>query len=323
MIERKATLCLILCSSVFPELFTGNTPLPRFFHPLVFMFLMVGYGLFVLVIREAAVRMHASTTRIVLMGIAYGIVNEGLFAKTLINRHSLPIQQFTGYAVAMGYNTAWAAAILVWHAFASVLFPIYFVHYCLPEAAKASWLKNWQLAALTTAITLFAVSNFVMRRIEGAAGTPAELGLAILAIIMLVLLALKLPGSSLPTRQSSRAQPAMLGLSVAIPTVLLVTLAAAKVSPALYFLSFLITLIAYNRLMWHKGWVYQPSFLYFAIGWYTQNAIGSILVIMHDPSLACVTAAADTVLLVTMYIAVNKSCARTNNHSTKEKMLTP
>ncbi len=282
---------------------------------------MVGYGLFVLVIREAAVRMNAGTTRIVLMGLAYGIVNEGLFAKTLVTRNNLPINQFDGYAVVLGFNTGWASAILLWHAFASVLFPIYLVHYCLPDASRERWLTNKQMVVITVAISLFAVANFLLRRIDGATNSPIQLSITLGAIFALVLAAVLLEGSPLPLAHNNGRPAIAVGMSAVIPMAALIIMATERIPPAIYFLVLLLMVAGYNRLMWRLGWVHQPALVYFGVGWYIQNAVGSIIASLHNPSLAALMLVVDTMLISATYCSVAKASKR-QQHDAYEQVAT-
>ncbi len=66
-------IALILFSSVVPELVTGSTPLSGFVRPGTLLFLLVGYGLAVLVIREYALRSRMGLAGLFLAGLAYSL----------------------------------------------------------------------------------------------------------------------------------------------------------------------------------------------------------------------------------------------------------
>lgn len=90
----------------------------------MFLALAAFYGLPVLLIRDAKVTWRLSTTGVFLLGVAYGILNEGILAKTLTQVHECPLPTFAPYPRTFGFNLTWATFILPWHAFFSVIFPV-------------------------------------------------------------------------------------------------------------------------------------------------------------------------------------------------------
>lgn len=79
MKARAAITLLILCT-VLPELFTGSTSLVAFLNPGLFIYLFVGYGMAILLVRELAVRCHSGILGLFFMGLGYSIFSEGFLA---------------------------------------------------------------------------------------------------------------------------------------------------------------------------------------------------------------------------------------------------
>ena len=78
-------------------------------HLRVLMAMMtIGYGFAVLLLREQAVRMRAGGISILLLGLIYGIYNEGIIAKTFLRVHGVPIKTFDSYGLYEGVETGWA-----------------------------------------------------------------------------------------------------------------------------------------------------------------------------------------------------------------------
>ena len=111
----KALLTLILIIPFLTELMTYNMPVHIFFNPVTFLLLLVFYGLAVLIIRELSVRWKVGLIGIFIMGLGYGIYNEGIVAKTLFKTTTVPLTGAYGhYPLVLGLNWAFAIAILAW-----------------------------------------------------------------------------------------------------------------------------------------------------------------------------------------------------------------
>src|SRR5512135_1878497 len=95
--SRKALLALVLLAPVLTEVATGNTPLRAYLDPRIALFLTLAYSVPAVVIRELAVRRRLSVGGVFLLGLAYGIWNEGLLAQTLIRAEHVPIDRFDHY----------------------------------------------------------------------------------------------------------------------------------------------------------------------------------------------------------------------------------
>lgn len=276
------------------------------------MFLLLGYGLYVLVVREFAVRLRLGISGLALLGVAYGVVNEAFIAKTLITREPHPLHQFSGYLVLLGFNCAWAAVILLWHAFASVVFPVMLTYLCFPRVQNVPWLKSRHLMILSTVLGMFAIFVFLRVPFNGTTGTAVQLGVALAVMAACVVLAIRFPGKQ-PSLDTSYGKTAvLLGLSVIVPTVVFFAIAGARVNAALFFAVYIVAIVIYNRLMYRNGWEQLPAILYFGIGWYAQNAFISCIVSLGNPVNALITAIVDTSLLIVIWLTVSRCSTRSS-----------
>jgi hypothetical protein len=80
---RRAALFLLRATGPLAEVLSENVPLLSYLQPLPFLLVTVTYGVPVVLIRELAVARELNTIGLVLLGSAYGILNEGVLAKTL------------------------------------------------------------------------------------------------------------------------------------------------------------------------------------------------------------------------------------------------
>lgn len=179
--------------------------------PFFFAFLaqnLGNYGLAVILIREAKVRWGKGWASVLLLGAAYGIVNEGIGAATLFNpgdASSLGIVATYGHW--LGVNWVWATQlVLIVHPVFSVALPILLLDLALPETRGKSLLTlpeiRWAIAGLSVdaAGTLYFV-GYVRNFYAGPVlwiGCLAAIGILVFASSE-VKADLLLPTGTLPT----------------------------------------------------------------------------------------------------------------------------
>jgi hypothetical protein len=122
------------------------------------LFALLTYGVPVLLIREMWVAGRLPMRALWVCGLAYGIFNEGIMARTLEMSTGLPIPTFDQYMVFAGINWSWGLTMLVWHAVFSVAAPIMVVHWLNPEQSRSRWLSRGEaLAALCVVVATSAL----------------------------------------------------------------------------------------------------------------------------------------------------------------------
>jgi hypothetical protein len=294
----KPALTLMVLTTVLPELLTGSTPVTAFLNPVTVVFLSVGYGVYVLLVRELAVRNGIGICGLIFLGTAYGIVNEGLLAKTMITTHNLPVNTYDHYGVLLGISFPWSTGILLWHAFASVIFPICLTQYFFPESSHVPWLKPKLSGGIAIVLMILSSLAFLGKSPTGLTGTPIQLLVLLAALGGLVALGFRYKGLPLHRSDKESRKAILLGVSIIVPFIGLSVLAGAKTPAPLYFVSIAAILWLYARILNHRGWISSPNFLWFGFGWYLQNAVMAILVLAaKSPPLAAATAIADIAVL--------------------------
>jgi len=146
----RPLLALVVLAPFVGEILSSNVPASLFFlRPIMILFAALTYSLPVLLIRELAVARRLSHPGLLICGLAYGIFNEGILARTLVMSEGLPIPTFNHYFSVLGLNVAWAITLLVWHALFSVATPVLVVHWLWPDQAGTRWLsKGWIIVTL-------------------------------------------------------------------------------------------------------------------------------------------------------------------------------
>jgi len=189
---HRPALALVGLSILIPELLTGSTPVASLLNPVGDLFLLGLYGGGVLVIREVALRWNRGWAPVLLLGAAYGIVEEGLGTKTFFDWAEIGRPNFGPYTHWAGVNWVWAGELTVFHAVFSIALPIALVGLLFRESRGQSFLSNrglgWTFGAyLLTATLMFFlfVRTYVL--------APSLVAGSLLAIAGLVFAAWKIP----------------------------------------------------------------------------------------------------------------------------------
>ena len=109
--------------------------------PLFFGLLLANLGLYgsgVILIREAMIRWKKGWASVFLLGVAYGIVEEGLALWTLFNPLAQPVGVLGFYGHWLGVNWVWTVGLLIFHSVYSIGLPIFLFGLVFPEMKSKS-----------------------------------------------------------------------------------------------------------------------------------------------------------------------------------------
>lgn len=280
-----ATL-LVLLAVFVPEAATGSTPLSVIFTPPAFLILFAGYGLAVLVLREFSVRMHLGIGGLLLLGVAYGFINEGLFAKTLLRETALPMAEYDGYSYMLGINLAFTLAITIWHAVSSFMFPVLAAHVFFPEARGNPWLGKKTTAALALLVLAIALLlHFDATNAAYPAGTwgSACSFLALIGLLTWAATRFRSESAAVATRPS--LGPVWLGLSTFVFLFLILTefIAGEKMPFFLFALVYVFGVLLYIRTLRKHGWLSNEALLLFTVGCYLDVIVMGFILAFQGP----------------------------------------
>lgn len=294
---------LMLFTAFVPELITGNTPPRAFVNPVVLFVVIVGYGIPILLIRELVVRYSLNLRGVVLLGLAYGLLNEGFLAKTIVSQTALPILPYSNYGFLFGVSLPWAAFICLWHAIASVAVPIALIDHAFPEMGMKPWLSRKVAVVLTFVVMALGVHLFLhIPSAKGVKGSPQTLVLILGAMTSLAIAALFCTRKATPRSQPpSRGRATLLGASLVCPLILLAAMAQHKVALEVFFIVLVILVAFYAWSLRRLGATVSPGFLYFGLGAYLQTAIVSVGVQAAHPPQALIAAVIDVGILLLVW----------------------
>lgn len=126
-------LTLILLSPTIGELLSGSAPPLEFFNPFGFIILVGLYGLGALIIRELRVKWDKGWWSILILGMAYGIIEEGLAIKSFFDPNWMDLGNLGSYGRLFGVNWVWSVWLTIYHTIISIAIPILLFELLFPD----------------------------------------------------------------------------------------------------------------------------------------------------------------------------------------------
>ncbi len=273
----KPIFTLILITPFLTELLTYNMPINVFFSPIPFLCLIIIYWLAVLILREFSIILNTWVIGIFISGIAYGIYNEWVIAKTLFMTNTVPIAESYGnYHLILWINFAFSIFILSWHALHSVLFPIVIVDSLYPNFKNKRFLSNKKLIIISAIVLWLGIFSFF----TNWTSQPW------IYLIIFILIITSLIGISKYTnkpklnleKKRNWIFPVLLWiLFIIIYSLLLHNLGKNWVQIYVLFLSAIIILFGFYKILKTKWWLSSENLALFGIGSYSFHSIFNII----------------------------------------------
>ena len=206
MRRRAPALVLLILSPVVAEILLGSTPLSKL--SLVTFLLYIGfYGTGAVLIRELVRQRGLGWSRIVVLGLAFGVVEEGLVTQSLFNPHFPGIGYLGIYGRWLEVNWYWAQYILGWHAVWSISIPILLTELLFPARQSKPWLGRIGFGTVGAIFVLDGIAfAAIQHSLTGFMASPVLLVCAALLVVGLILLALMMPGRILNISSQRSAQ---------------------------------------------------------------------------------------------------------------------
>jgi hypothetical protein len=190
--NRFYPLCvLFLLAPAIGELLSGSAPPAEFFNPLGFIMLSILYGGGAIIVRELKVRWQKGWLSLLVLGAAYGIVEEGLMVKSFFDPEWMDLGILGTYGRWLGVNWVWSVELMIYHAVISIAIPIMLTELIFPNQRNDSWIGGWAwgiLLALFVGIVAFGYFMLTPYRPD-----ILTYFLAIVVVAELVILASQLP----------------------------------------------------------------------------------------------------------------------------------
>ncbi len=202
----RARVLLVALSISFAEVLTGSTPWRNLLSPIALVGLLGFYGAGSLLIRELSLRWRNGWVSTLCLGLAYGICEEGLALKTMVDPAAGAPGILDLYGRFLGVNWVFAFDVDLFHAIFSIGLPILLVGLAYPSTQRRPLLPNPALPALFALFAFVVTWTYLFfdpRYFEG----PLVLAALLLAVGALALVAWYGPGRWLlpPTATPDRS----------------------------------------------------------------------------------------------------------------------
>ncbi|NBD35416.1 MAG: hypothetical protein GVY30_05400 [Chloroflexi bacterium] len=132
-------LVLFIVAPVFGELFSGSSPLNEFINPIIFLTLALLYGCGAILVRELVIRWDKGWPSLLLLGVAYGIYEEGIMVQSFFDPTWVDLGNLAVYGRVAGVNWVWAEHLILFHALISIAASIAFVEMLYPQRRRERW----------------------------------------------------------------------------------------------------------------------------------------------------------------------------------------
>jgi hypothetical protein len=203
---RRAVPAFVLffLAPLVAEFFLGDFPLTQLWLLLV---LAPIYGGGALLIREVTRRTGRGWPTIVLLALAYGVLEEGLITQSLFNPGYLDAHLLDqGFVPALGIAIPWTIFVLALHTIWSISTPIALVEESTGPRRTTPWLGK---AGLTVTAVLLVVGCFAVwsntKSTEHFTASTAQVTISLAVIVALVVAAFLMPRPSAAADAGGRA----------------------------------------------------------------------------------------------------------------------
>ena len=250
-------LVLWFISPIFGEVFSGSTPLNEFISPFMILLLGALYGGGAILIRELLVRWRKGWPSLLLLGMAYGIYEEGLVVRSFFDPNWQDLDNLGVYGRVLGVNWVWTEHLTIFHAVVSIAASIVFVEMLYPGRRAQSWVgkRGLVLNALGFVITLPLVGL-----LNPYNAPDVWLGVCWLVITLLVYAAWRAPAAIERRSPAAVPRPRRFFFTAFLATIVyhfLIYIPAEQGSPhfviTLFLVVLLLLIILWLVLRWSNG----------------------------------------------------------------------
>ena len=208
-LKSHPILFLLLLTPGIPEYLSASSQITLLVLNPILFFLFLGaniglYGSGVILIREAMIRWKKGWASVFLLGVAYGIVEEGLALWTLFNPLAQPVGNLGFYGHWLGVNWVWTVGLLIFHSVYSIGLPIFLFGLAFPELKRKSLVS---MRGIRISVVGLIVDSILLFILESAIYGPYNPGAGLMifsgiVITIFVIAARKLPGDFLRMKLS-------------------------------------------------------------------------------------------------------------------------
>ena len=202
-------LALLFLGPVLGELLSGHQSLFEFINPLNFVLTALPYGFAAIICRELVVRWRKGWASLVLLGLAFGIYEEFIVARSVWDPNWAELGVLGNYSYWQGITWTYAEVLIHFHLTISILSSVVLAGLLYPQRWDDRWVSNRGLIACLIGLALWTPVLMILHPFS-----PPLIGYALswAAIAGLVYLAWRLPGQVFKARPGVVVAPFWYGL---------------------------------------------------------------------------------------------------------------
>jgi hypothetical protein len=197
MRRAAPAIALFLLSPLVAEFLLGDFTVAQ----LPFLVLLApAYGGAAVLIREVTRRTGRGWPAMLLLALAYGVLEEGLETQSLFNPRYLNAHLLdSGYVPALGIAIPWTIFVLTLHTVWSMSVPIALIEQWRADRRAEPWLGRAGLTVVAILAAVGAAGTFAISYADGHyLASPAQLAVTALIVLALIVAALRLPRTRRP-----------------------------------------------------------------------------------------------------------------------------
>lgn len=166
------------------------------------------YGSGAIVVRELKLRWKKDFKALLLLGAAYGLLEEGLMVKSFFDPKWMDLGIMGSFGRWAEVNWVWAEMLTVYHAVFSITIPIVLVELAYAERKEESWIGKRLFTYLIVVLSAVTAIGFFF--MTGYRPPPLQYLLAIVAMGLFVYAAYRIPTRKLAESPEKIAKPRIL-----------------------------------------------------------------------------------------------------------------
>ncbi|MBI5958246.1 MAG: hypothetical protein HY866_05915 [Chloroflexi bacterium] len=202
-------MALLLLGPLCGELLSGHQTLFEFINPLAFVLTALPYGFGAIICRELTVRWGKGWVSLVLLGIAYGLYEEFVVARSVWDPDWAELGALRDYSYWRGLTWTYAEVLIHFHVTISIISSVVLAEILYPDHRGERWVTNRQLAACFVGLALWTPVLWLINPFMPPLGSFA---LTWLVIAGLMWLARRLPARVFPARAGTSTRPLWYGV---------------------------------------------------------------------------------------------------------------
>jgi len=160
-------LALFVLSPAIGELLSGSSPPAEFFNPINFLLLACLYGSGAIVVHELKIKWRKDYRAILLLGAAYGIIEEGLTVASFFNPNWMDLGILGFFGRMFEVNWVWAEMLTIYHSVFSIMIPIVLIELTYPSRELTRWTSDRSLKGVITLFIGTVIAEFYLFSLLG------------------------------------------------------------------------------------------------------------------------------------------------------------